>query len=152
MGGAGPDRRGLRRATWRGGSCLSWRASVRFLLDTHVLLWWLADDPSLGEEARAGISDPSSSVFVSAATVWEVSIKQTLGKLEAPSDLLRQLELNRFEPLSITASHAYTAGALPRHHDDPFDRMLVAQAMKEGLVLLTGDPRMGRYGVETLAA
>jgi PIN domain nuclease of toxin-antitoxin system len=125
---------------------------VRLLLDTHVLLWWLADDPSLCEEARAGISDPSSSVFVSAATVWEVSIKQTLGKLEAPSDLLRQLELNRFEPLSITASHAYTAGALPRHHDDPFDLMLVAQAMKEGLVLLTGDRRMSRYGVETLAA
>ncbi len=125
---------------------------MRLLLDTHVLLWWLANDPSLGEEARAGISDPSSSVFVSAATVWEVSIKQTLGKLEAPSDLLRQIELNRFEPLSITVSHAYTAGALPRHHDDPFDRMLVAQAMKEGLVLLTADPRMSRYGVETLAA
>jgi PIN domain nuclease of toxin-antitoxin system len=125
---------------------------VRLLLDTHVLLWWLANDPCLGKEARAGISDPSSSVFVSAATVWEVSIKQTLGKLEAPSDLLRQIELNRFEPLSITVSHAYMAGALPRHHDDPFDRMLVAQAMKDGLVLLTRDPRMSRYGVETLAA
>ncbi len=125
---------------------------MRLLLDTHVLLWWLADDSSLGEEARSGISDPGSSVFVSAATVWEVSIKQSLGKLEAPSDLLRQIELNRFEPLSMTVSHAYAAGALPRHHDDPFDRMLVAQAMKEGLVLLTGDPRMSRYGVETLAA
>jgi PIN domain nuclease of toxin-antitoxin system len=124
---------------------------VRLLLDTHVLLWWLADDPSLGEEARAGISDATSSVFVSAATVWEVSIKQALGKLEAPSDLLRQIELNRFEPLSMTVSHAYTAGALPRHHDDPFDRMLVAQAMMEGLTLLTRDPRMSRYGVETLA-
>jgi PIN domain nuclease of toxin-antitoxin system len=124
---------------------------VRLLLDTHVLLWWLADDPSLGEEARAGISDATSSVFVSAATVWEVSIKQALGKLEAPSDLLRQIELNRFEPLSMTVSHAYTAGALPRHHDDPFDRMLVAQAMMEGLTLLSRDPRMSRYGVETLA-
>ncbi len=61
------------------------------MLDTHVLLWWLADDPSLGEEARAGISDATSSVFVSAATVWEVSVKQALGKLEAPSDLLRQI-------------------------------------------------------------
>ena len=125
---------------------------MRLLLDTHVLLWWLADDPSLGEEARTGISDPGSSVFVSAATVWEVSIKQALGKLEAPSDLLHQVELNRFEPLSMTVSHAYTAGALPRHHDDPFDRMLVAQAMKEDLVLLTGDPRMSSYGVETVAA
>lgn len=125
---------------------------MRLLLDTHVLLWWLADDPALGEEARARISDPGSSVFVSAATVWEVSIKQALGKLEAPSDLTSQLELNRFEPLSIDVFHAYAAGALPRHHDDPFDRMLVAQAMKEGLVLLTGDARMSRYGVETLAA
>jgi PIN domain nuclease of toxin-antitoxin system len=124
---------------------------VRLLLDTHVLLWWLADDPSLGEEARAGISDPSSSVFISAATVWEVSIKQALGKLEAPSDLLRQIELNRFEPLSMTVSHAYLAGALPRHHDDPFDRMLVSQAMMEGLTLLTRDPRMSLYGVGTLA-
>ena len=77
--------------------------------------------------------------------------KQQIGKLEAPSDLLHQIELNRFEPLSMTVSHVYTAAALPRHHDDPFDRMLVAQAMKEGLVLLTGDPRMIRYGVETLA-
>lgn len=125
---------------------------MRLLLDTHVLLWWLADDPSLGEEARAGISDPGSSVFVSAATVWEVSIKQTLGKLEVPTDLLSQIELNRFEPLSMTASHAYAAGALPRHHDDPFDRMLVAQAMKEDLVLLTRDTRMSRYDIETLAA
>ncbi len=123
---------------------------MRLLLDTHVLLWWLADDPSLGEEARAGISDATSSVFVSAATVWEVSIKQALGKLEAPSDLLRQIELNRFEPLSMTVSHAYTAGALPRHHDDPFDRMLVAQAMIEDLTLLTRDPRMGLYGVGVL--
>ena len=125
---------------------------MRLLLDTRVLLWWLADDPSLGEEARAGISDASSAVFVSAATVWEISIKQALGKLEAPSDLLRQIELNRFEPLSIKVSHAYTAGGLPPHHDDPFDRMLVAQAMMEGLTLLTRDPRMSRYGVGTLAA
>jgi PIN domain nuclease of toxin-antitoxin system len=124
---------------------------VRLLLDTHVLLWWLADDLSLGEEARADISDPDSSVFVSAATVWEISIKQALGKLEAPSDLLRQIELNHFEPLSITVSHAYTAGALPRHHEDPFDRMLVAQAMRENLVILTRDQRMSHYGVETLA-
>ncbi len=124
---------------------------MRLLLDTHVLLWWLADDPNLGEEARAGVSAPDSAVYVSAATVWEISIKQSLGKLDAPTDLLRQIELSRFEPLSITAAHAYTAGALPRHHDDPFDRMLVAQAMTEGLTLLTRDSRMGRYGIGVLA-
>jgi len=124
---------------------------VRLLLDTHVLLSWLADDPSLGEEARAGISAPDSAVYVSAASVWEISIKRSFGKLDAPTDLLRQIELSRFEPLSMTTTHAYTAGALPRHHEDPFDRMLVAQAMAEGLTLLTRDPRMGLYGVGVLA-
>ena len=124
---------------------------MRLLLDTHVLLWWLADDPRLGEDARAGISSPDSAVYVSAATVWEISIKQALGKLDAPSDLVRQIDLSRFEPLSMTVSHAYTASALPRHHDDPFDRMLVAQAMAEGLTLLTRDSRMGLYGVGVLA-
>lgn len=124
---------------------------MRLLLDTHVLLWWLADDPTLGAEARTGISDPESAVYVSAATVWEISIKRALGKLEAPSDLLRQIESHRFGPLAITASHAQAAGALPRHHDDPFDRMLVAQAMIENLTLLSRDSRIGLYGVEVLA-
>ena len=125
---------------------------MRLLVDTHVLLWWLADDPSLGDEAREGISASDASVFVSAASAWEISIKQALGNLDAPSDLARQIETHRFEPLPITVSHAYAAGALPRHHDDPFDRMLVAQAMAEGLTLVTRDPRMDRYDVSTLAA
>ncbi len=125
---------------------------MRLLLDTHVLLWWLADDPALGEDARSGISNPGSAVYVSAATVWEISIKRALGKLDVPSDLLPQIERHRFEPLSMTVSHAHAAGALPRHHDDPFDRMLVAQAMIEDLTLLTRDPRMVHYGVGVLAA
>ena len=125
---------------------------MRLLLDTHVLLWWLADDPSLSGEAKEGVSAADSSVFVSAASAWEISIKQALGKLEAPSDLVRQIEVHRFEPLPLTVSHAYAAGALPRHHDDPFDRVLVAQAVAEGLTLVTKDPRMGLYGVGTLAA
>lgn len=124
---------------------------MRLLLDTHVVLWWLANDPGLGEEARAAISDPGSAVYVSAVTVWEVSIKRALGKLEAPSDLVRQIGLNRFEPLSMTSPHAHAAGALPRHHDDPFDRMLVAQAMIEDLTLLTRDSRIGLYGIGVLA-
>ena len=124
---------------------------MRLLLDTHVLLWWLADDATLGAEARGRISDPRSAVYVSAATVWEVSIKRALGKLDAPSDLLHRIELNRFEPLSMTVSHAQTAGALPRHHDDPFDRMLVAQAAQENLTLLTRDPRMDPYSVDVLS-
>ncbi len=125
---------------------------MRLLLDTHVLLWWLANDPSLVGDAKAIISNPTSAVFVSAATVWEIAIKQALGKLEAPSDLERQIQLNRFEPLSITIAHAYSAGTLPRHHNDPFDRMLVAQALAEGLTIATRDPRLGRYGVSTVPA
>lgn len=125
---------------------------MRLLLDTHVLLWWLADDPSLAREAEGAIANPASVVFVSAATAWEIAIKQALGKLDAPNDLERQIEVNRFEPLSITIGHAYSAGTLPRHHDDPFDRMLVAQALAEGLTIVTRDPRLSPYGVSTLSA
>ena len=125
---------------------------MRLLLDTHVLLWWLADDPSLGAEARTAIAAGESTVFVSAASAWEISIKQAVGKLHGPSDLERQLAPNRFEPLAITIAHVYEAGTLPRHHDDPFDRMLVAQAMAAGLTLVTRDRRMARYGAVTLAA
>jgi len=125
---------------------------VRLLLDTHVLLWWLTDDPSLEKDAKAAIADPTSAVFVSAATAWEIAIKQAIGKLEAPSDLERQIKLNRFEPLSISIAHAYSAGTLPRHHDDPFDRMLVAQALAEGLTIVTRDPRLDHYGVSMVPA
>ncbi len=125
---------------------------MRLLLDTHALLWWLADDPALTREAKSAVADPASAVFVSAATAWEIAIKQALGKLEAPNDLENQIQLNGFEPLSITITHAYSAGTLPRHHDDPFDRMLVAQALVEGLTIVTRDPRLERYGVLTLVS
>ena len=112
----------------------------------------MADDPSLAREAEGAIANPASVVFVSSATAWEIAIKQALGKLDAPNDLERQIEVNRFEPLSITIGHAYSAGTLPRHHDDPFDRMLVAQALAEGLTIVTRDPRLSPYGVSTLSA
>ena len=123
---------------------------MRLLLDAHIVLWWLADDESLGPRARKEIEAPDNWVGVSAATVWEIEIKRALGKLEAPSDLVGELEANDLEPLSVSVQHAAAAAALPRHHDDPFDRMLVAQASAEGLTIVTSDDRIPRYGVPVL--
>jgi PIN domain nuclease of toxin-antitoxin system len=125
---------------------------MRLLLDTHALLWWLADDPALASGAKEAIAAPGTSVFVSAASAWEISIKRAIGRLEAPADLEAQIGASRFDPLPITVGHALAAGALPRHHDDPFDRMLVAQAMAERLIIVTRDSRVGLYGVPVLAA
>jgi PIN domain nuclease of toxin-antitoxin system len=120
---------------------------VRLLLDTHVLLWWLADDPGLAAAAKSAIADPGTEVFVSAATIWEIGIKLALGKLEVPGDVVDACEAEGFRPLPISHRHAALAAALPRHHDDPFDRMLVAQARAEGLGLVSRNARLGPYGV-----
>jgi len=124
---------------------------MRLLLDTHALLWWLADDV-LDPIARNAIADPATDVFVSAASAWEISIKRALGKLDAPADLDKQLAANAFEPLDITAQHAQSAGALPPHHNDPFDRMLIAQSRALDLVIVTRDSRFNDYGVSLLRA
>jgi PIN domain nuclease of toxin-antitoxin system len=126
---------------------------MRYLLDTHILLWWVEDNPTLQEKARATISNPDHEVMVSAATIWEAAIKRALGKLrfETPR-LLSAMTGGAIRVLPITAEHALAAGDLPRHHDDPFDRMLVAQAMAEGLTLITRDSRLGAYQVAIVAA
>jgi PIN domain nuclease of toxin-antitoxin system len=124
---------------------------MRLLLDTHVLLWWLADDPALAKQARRLIANEPE-VFASAASAWEIAIKRTLGKLEAPEDLPAALDAGGIARLPIEFEHAAVAGALPRHHDDPFGRMLVAQAQCEGLTLLTSDPRSSSYAVTVLPA
>jgi PIN domain nuclease of toxin-antitoxin system len=121
------------------------------LLDTHALLWWLADSPELSRRAQAAIRR-SPAVYVSAATAWEIAIKKAHGKLKAPDDLEDALRSNRFEPLSVTVAHAWAAGALPRYHDDPFDRLLIAQARAESLTLVTRDPWVRRYEVRVLGA
>jgi PIN domain nuclease of toxin-antitoxin system len=123
---------------------------VRLLLDTHILLWWLSDDPLLPTSARQAVARPDNAVVVSAATAWEIAIKRAAGRLEAPDDLLEVLSGNDFETLPISAAHALVAGGLPPHHSDPFDRMLIAQARSESLTLVSVDERFSQYGVELL--
>ncbi len=112
---------------------------MRLLLDTHILLWWLADDPRPLARTAAAIANPDTEVVVSAASVWEISINQAAGRLDAPHDLLEALAANEFGTVAITADHAIAAGLLQAHHPDPFDRMLMAQAHIEGLTLVSVD-------------
>ncbi len=125
---------------------------MRMLLDSHVLLWWFADDPKLANGIRRKIVDSETGVFVSAASVWEIAIKQRLGKLDAPDNLVEAIEASDFVPLAINFVHSTLAARLPLHHDDPFDRMLIAQALSEGLVLVTSDRRFAAYDVELMKA
>ena len=120
---------------------------MNLLLDTHVLLWWLDDHPTLSEKARTIIADPQNIVLISAAVIWEIRIKQALGKLEIPTDFRDTLDRQPFEMLDITADHAHAVGDLPAHHRDPFDRMLVAQTKVERLTLVSRDVHLKRYRI-----
>lgn len=122
---------------------------MTLLLDTSALLWWLAGT-ELAPAARAGISDPGQLVLVSAASLWEIAIKRALGKLEVEGTLIDQLAENGFDPLPISWEHAVRAGALPLHHRDPFDRMLIAQAQADDLTVVTRDRAFAPYGVRVL--
>jgi PIN domain nuclease of toxin-antitoxin system len=121
-----------------------------YLLDTHILLWWLGDYPKLSKTARELLKDQQNSFFVSSASAWEIAIKKALGKLEAPDELEKVLFENNFLPLSITISHALTAGKLPLHHLDPFDRMLISQAKVENLTIITHDPIFKKYPMKVI--
>jgi PIN domain nuclease of toxin-antitoxin system len=123
---------------------------VKVLLDTHILLWWLGDDEHLPARAAVAIADPETEVVVSAASAWEISIKQAAGRLDAPKDLLDAVAANDFGTLAITLDHAMVAGRLPAHHADPFDRMLIAQAQIEGFTLVSVDRRFSDYEVDLL--
>lgn len=121
---------------------------MRLLLDTHILLWWLSDDRKLTKIARDLIANPDNDVLVSAASVWEISIKAALGRLEIELDDLEDaIVKNGFRPLPIALRHALTAGRLPNVHRDPFDRMLVAQASVEELRIVSHDRVFERYGL-----
>jgi len=124
---------------------------VRLLLDTNALLWWLANE-GLAAQAEEAISNPENLVAVSAVSAWEISIKKALGKLRAPDDLEHQIRAGGFTPLPVTIAHGVAAGRLPRHHDDPFDRILIAQAFAEGLTIVTSDKRFSDYSVSFIPA
>ena len=121
----------------------------RLIVDTHALLWWLDDAPMLSARARDAIADPGNEPLVSTATVWEIAIKRSLGKLEVPDDLVDEIDDAGFSWLPVTAGHAWAVGALEPRHRDPFDRLLVAQALAERLPVVTRDPQLAGYGVET---
>jgi PIN domain nuclease of toxin-antitoxin system len=120
---------------------------VKLLLDTHAALWWLADDDRIGDEVIGNLTDDTNQVLLSAVVVWEVAIKRSLGKLNAPDDLAPTLLDAGAQPLPVTIDHAAAVEKLPWYHRDPFDRLLVAQALTEGAAIISADEPLARYGV-----
>jgi len=125
---------------------------MKLLLDTHVLLWWLDDHPRLSATARAYIADRQHQVYVSAASVWEASIKESKGLLRLSDSFDAKLAAEPFLTLAMTYRHARTAGTLPPIHKDPFDRMLIAQCQLEGMTLVTNDKALAAYGAPIIEA
>ncbi len=125
---------------------------MNLLLDTHVLIWALENNPRLSESARAAIVEGENLVFASAVSVWEISVKQAMGKLQVPDNLIKEIQIHRFTPLEINLQHAHLAGRLPAIHKDPFDRMLIAQSMLEKLTIVTRDQVMNQDDVIVLKA
>lgn len=127
---------------------------MSLLLDTHAFIWWITNSPRLSAVARAAVLSAEGTVFVSAATGWEIAIKAALGKidlLDNPAVLIpEQIDLHGFSVLPIDMRHALHVGLLPPHHRDPFDRILVAQSLVEGLPIVTADPLIALYGVPTV--
>lgn len=123
---------------------------MRLLLDTSVLLWWFLADRHLGRDSRR-IIDSAPDPVISPVSVWEISIKRGVGKLSVPEDIFDRINTAGFRSLPVGFGHAVAAGALPPHHRDPFDRMLVAQAQTEGLTILTSDRRMHNYDVAAVS-
>jgi PIN domain nuclease of toxin-antitoxin system len=125
---------------------------MELLLDTHAFLWWMEGGSALSAQALAAIESPASTVYLSAASAWDISIKHAKGRLETPNDLTGALDASAFRELPVTVEHAEAVGSLPQHHVDPFDRILVAQAKVEGLTIITRDPALAAYGVPVPAA
>ena len=126
----------------------------KFLIDTHVLLWWLFDDSRLSETAKGAIRDPGNDIYVSSASAWEISTKFRLGKMpnarDAAENLPALLRQSRMKELAVTIKHALAAGALPGPHRDPFDRMLIAQGRLENMPIVTSDAAFKQYEVSLI--
>jgi PIN domain nuclease of toxin-antitoxin system len=127
---------------------------MRLLLDTHSFIWWIDDDGRLSAPARAIVRDRANEVFVSIASIWEIAIKVGVGRLRMPSELRAfladQIARTRFSLLPIAFEHVVAVHALPQHHRDPFDRLLIAQCQREGLSLVSRDSKFARYDVDLL--
>jgi PIN domain nuclease of toxin-antitoxin system len=124
---------------------------VRFLLDTHTLLCWLSNDDQLGQPTRDLIADPAHDVLVSVVSLWEIQVKVRIGKLEADlEDILHEIEAQAFDLLPISSAHLLRLGALPAHHKDPFDHLLIAQAIADDLTFVSGDAHTPRYPVKSI--
>lgn len=124
---------------------------MRLLLDTQILVWIMVDDARLRQATRATLQ-AADAIHVSTASIWEISIKRSQGRLTVPSDLLDRVRASTIEPLGVTIEHGWLAGGLPMIHADPFDRMIIAQAIAEGMTIVTSDRRMRDYGVPVIAA
>lgn len=122
------------------------------MLDAHAVLWWLANDPQLSDQARRAIADPANDILVSAASIWEIEVKRAAGRLEAPAELIEDLERSHLNALPITALDAVAAARLPMHHKAPFDRMLVAQARRLDAVIVSRDRAFAAYDMPVLLA
>ncbi len=123
---------------------------MKLLLDTHVLIWWLSDARKLSQTEIDLITDSDNLIFVSAATAWEIAVKKMIGKLEAPDDLPAALAVNNFLELPITIEHSQKLYQLPLHHNDPFDRIMVAQAISEDLTFMTRDTKIALYDIRII--
>lgn len=129
---------------------------MKLLLDTHCFLWWFADDPRLGDSARELIGNAENDVYFSAASSWEIAIKVSLGKLRLPESpdvyVPTRLAAQEIQGLAIEHVHALRVANLPSHHQDPFDRLIVAQAQIEKMPVVTVDEKVARYDVEAIWA
>jgi PIN domain nuclease of toxin-antitoxin system len=125
---------------------------VRLLLDSHVLVWWLEDPQRIAKPLREAIREPANDVLFSAASVWELSIKSALNRLRLPPHFVTLLHQDGLDDLEISTAHALATTSLPPIHGDPFDRMLIAQTLVEGLVLATADRTIMRYDVPVMDA